>query len=86
MKFRLVYKKGGHPARVGDPVTTIRGCTGRLMDWKTPKSLASSGRVYVMMDGRPKETRHGFYPVVIGARFVEVEEPDDNAASQGESN
>lgn len=73
-KFRLVYKKDGHPCRVGDKIKTFRGSTGRLMSWRSPQTAASSGRVYVMLDERPRDTRNEFFPGVIGARFVEVED------------
>jgi hypothetical protein len=73
-KYRLVYEKDGHPARVGDMVITFRGDKGRLMGFKEPQTINSSGRVTICLDGQPKDSRIEFFPTVIGARFVEVED------------
>ena len=98
-KWRLVYESDGHPARVGDKVKTFRGVEGRLMDFRPPRHVGSSGRVYVLLDSNegasvyPREVlefvelfhgtidpdyRSEFFPGVIGARFVEVDEPGED--------
>jgi hypothetical protein len=81
-KWRLVYESDGHPARVGDKVVTFRGNEGRLMGFREPQHVASSGRVYVSLERKAfcgeSMYQSEFFPGVIGARFVEVDAPDED--------
>lgn len=70
--MKLVYEATGQPVRVGDHITLRDGMEVEVTGVEAPRHASSTGRVYVK--GRRKgDWARGFFPSVIGARWVEEE-------------
>lgn len=67
--WKLIDEKTGKDVTVGDEVKTFRGETCVVADLCPPHKPASTGRVYVDFPG--VTAQQGFFPSVIGAKFVE---------------
>lgn len=72
--LKLVDEETGEQLRVGSTVKTVSGELGILRSWKEPYDFEENpyrgGKVYVQMDGVGFQS--GFYPSVIGAKFVKA--------------
>ncbi len=66
-KLQLVDEKTGYPIFDGATCTTFRGEVVTLESIELPRHDGSTGRVYCIDS---KGRRNGWYPSVIGARFV----------------
>jgi hypothetical protein len=72
--WKIIDDEIGLPIKIGDPVVTFRGEPARLLDWEPPRHSSSSGRAYIKMTADGYE--HGYFPSVIGAKIVRVEDAD----------
>ena len=61
--MKLIHEATGHEVKPGDTVVTRKGVTVTLMDYD-----GSGNRVYCDDNG----TRKGWFPEVIGCRFVKT--------------
>jgi hypothetical protein len=62
----LVDEKTRLPLKLGQMVKTFRGENAKFIGATLPTRPNSTGRVYLLIDGR--ET--GYYPGVIGAKWI----------------
>lgn len=67
--MRLVHSETGLEVRPGDKVVTFRGETGKLSGSQLPKSLASTGRILIIMDETNVE--RCFFPSVCNLEWKE---------------
>lgn len=66
-KLKLFNSKTGEQLKVGDRVKTFRGESATLLGMQEPQHAASTGRVFVKIDGTQYES--SFFPGVIGAEW-----------------
>jgi hypothetical protein len=66
--MKLIYTNTGAPAKLGDTVETFRGERAILLGIQEPHKPASTGRVYIQLDG--SRASREFFPSVIGAEWV----------------
>jgi hypothetical protein len=64
----LVDCKTKKPVKVGDVVRTFRNERGILVGWDSPRHEASTGRIYVSLDGCDYDD--SFFPSVCNLEFV----------------
>lgn len=72
--MKLIYANGVE-VKVGDTVhlrASHLDC--EIVEIVEPASPASTGRVYVSWDG--SDTKHGYFPSVVGARWVGREDQE----------
>lgn len=71
--------KMGKPALIGHELTDFRGDKAVLYSIEVPRTLNSTGRVYVKPVGAPpEEMTRGFYPSVFGLEWAGSIELDGN--------
>ena len=70
--MKLVYEKDSREVHVGDSVETFRGEKCVVRSIEKPHHGGSTGRVYVNIE--TDEGRRGFFPSVIGAKWIERED------------
>ena len=68
--MRLVHKDGREVV-VGETVTDFRGDTATVTGWETPRSPASTGRLYVKAEDGWTQ---GYYPSVFDCEWIERED------------
>jgi hypothetical protein len=73
MNMRLVYEKTGIEVQEGDKVETSRNEKVTVTSIEKPRHGGSTGRVYVEYENG---SRGGYYPVVVGAHWIEREDQD----------
>jgi hypothetical protein len=85
--MKLIYTATGEEVKVGDGVTLDKGENLVITSIEKPKHSGSTGRVYVeLADQRGVHYARGYYPSVIGAKWVEREdqlEADQRIVRQG---
>lgn len=69
--MKLVYKATQQEVKVNDMVTIDSGVV-MIISIEKPRHGGSTGRVYVQHVGR--RWQQGYYPVVIGAEWIERED------------
>jgi len=73
--WKLIHVETGVELRADDLCQTFRGEKARITSLTPPTHAPSTGRVYIRMIGDPHtpETEQGYYPGVIGAKFIRSE-------------
>lgn len=71
--MRLVYDKTGIEVQEGDKVETSRAELVTVTSIEKPRHGGSTGRVYVENENGG---RSGYYPSVVGAKWIEREDQD----------
>lgn len=79
--MKLVYQSTGLEVKVGDRVDVSRENDLHsefvyITAIQRPRTPASTGRVYAQREGGPDYSA-GFFPSVIGAKWIEREDQDD---------
>jgi len=61
--------KNGNEIKPGDTVTTFRGEKAKLVSFRPPHKLSSTGHVFIRSDDN--KVYGEFYPSVIGATIID---------------
>lgn len=72
-EMKLIYERTGEEVKVEDRVKIGKGWA-TVKEFTQPHKPSSTGRVYVKMAGQTNGNLSGFFPSVIGAKWIERED------------